>query len=75
MAAFDGLHLGARPDLWQNFAEARPQVLEMAKPVTHLQARFPQRAGEIENVLKQVGRRREGAACPRPSVAGVSGRR
>ena len=62
MAALDGLHLGARPDLWQTYAEAKAQVLETAKPVTQLQARFPHRASEIDGVLKEVGRRPEGAA-------------
>jgi hypothetical protein len=56
MAALQGVQIGARPDFWQPYAEARPQVLKAAKPVTQLQARFPQRAGEIDAVLKQAGR-------------------
>jgi hypothetical protein len=31
-------------------------VLKAARPVTQLQGRFPQRAGEIDAALKQAGR-------------------
>ena len=56
MAALQGVQIGARPDFWQPYADARAEVLKAAHPVTQLQARFPQRAAEIEAALKQAGR-------------------
>ena len=55
MAALQGVQIGARPDFWQPYADARVAVLKAAKPVTQLQSRFPQRAAEIDAALKQAG--------------------
>jgi len=56
LAALQGVQIGARPDFWQHYAEARAEVLKAARPATQLQARFPQRAAEIDAALKQAGR-------------------
>ena len=56
MVALKGLPLGARPDLWQRYEDARPAVLKAAKPVADLKARFPQRAGEIDGLLTDLKR-------------------
>lgn len=55
MAALEGIHLSARPDLWQGYADAKARVLAAAKPVSHLQSRFPARTTDIEQVLRQAG--------------------
>ncbi len=56
VAALQGLNLGARPDLWQSYDQARPQVLKAAKPVTDLLKRFPQDAVQINKVLRDANR-------------------
>jgi hypothetical protein len=57
MAALQGVQLGARPDLWEPYAAAKPRVLKAAKPVTELKSRFRQRAGEIDATLAALGRK------------------
>lgn len=59
MAALEGLHLGARPDLWETYAQAAPRVLTAARPVSDLKTRFAASAREIDGVLKQAGRQPE----------------
>lgn len=61
-AALGGADLGARPDLWQPYAQAKARVLEAAKPVLRLQTRFPARAGEIDTVLRRAGRTAQATA-------------
>lgn len=56
IAALGGVQIGARPDFWQPYAQARTRVLEAARPVAQLKARFGARAGEIDAVLKSTGR-------------------
>lgn len=55
MAALEGLALGARPDLWQPYDEARSMVREAAKPASLLKTRFAARAAEIDGILKRAG--------------------
>ncbi|MBC7647953.1 MAG: pilus assembly protein, partial [Vitreoscilla sp.] len=52
MAALQGLQLGARPDLWQDYEKAKDKITATAKPVSELKKRFPGRASEIDNALK-----------------------
>lgn len=54
MAALQGADLGARPDLWQSYEKARPQILEKAKPLAELKTRFPSRAADIDAALKTI---------------------
>lgn len=54
-AALQGLDLGARPELWQPYAQAHARVLSSAKPVGVLKARFPGRSAEIDGVLSRAG--------------------
>jgi hypothetical protein len=56
MVALKGVALGARPDLWVPYEDAQPAVLKAAKPMQDLKTRFPQRAAEIDAVLKDLGR-------------------
>lgn len=62
LAALQGVHLGARPDFWQPYADARQRVLQAAQPVAQLKARFPRHAAEIDTVLQRAGRSAAGAA-------------
>lgn len=56
LAALQGVQLGARPDLWQTYAQSVPDILKAAKPVTQLKPRFATRAADIDRVLSQAGR-------------------
>lgn len=56
LMALQGLPLSARPDLWQNYAQARERVLAVAKPVAALRARFPARAAEIDAAATKTGK-------------------
>ena len=55
LAALSGLSLAARPDLWQTYEKAVPDVLKAAKPVALLKSRFPNRVAEIDKVLAPFG--------------------
>jgi hypothetical protein len=56
MAALQGLPLGARPDLWQPYPDARVRVLASAKPAVLLKKRFPDRAASIDRAIERTGR-------------------
>jgi hypothetical protein len=60
MAALQGIPLGARPDLWQTYAEAKPRILAATRPLGDLKKRFPARADEIDRAAS--------AAAPGVSV-------
>jgi hypothetical protein len=62
LAALQGIALGARPDLWQNYSAGQAAVLKAARPVTQLRTRFTARAGEIDAVLHKAGRQAETTA-------------
>jgi hypothetical protein len=55
LAAFKGLSLAARPDLWQSYEKGIPDVLKEAKPLALLKSRFPNRVAEIDKVLAPFG--------------------
>lgn len=56
MTALGGVPLGARPSLWQPYAQAKTQVLATARPLENLKTRFPDRAAEIDGALKAASR-------------------
>ena len=56
MAALQGAALGARPDFWQSYEKAKPQILALAKPSAELKARFPANKKEIDSALQAAGR-------------------
>jgi hypothetical protein len=56
LAALAGLSLGARPDLWQPYLLAVPNILKAAKPVSGLKQRFPDQAQRIDAVAQAAGR-------------------
>jgi len=55
MAALEGVHLGARPDLWQPYPDARLRILEAAKPASELSQRFPDATGAIDQAISDTG--------------------
>lgn len=63
MAALQGAVLGARPDFWQSYEKAKPQVLARARPLAELKTRFPARTGDIDRALKAA------SASARPAAA------
>lgn len=54
MAALKGLPLGARPELWQSYDKARPQILKVTKPASDLKQRFPAQVSMIDAALKSA---------------------
>jgi hypothetical protein len=50
-----GLPLSVRPDLWQPYAAAIPQIRKEAKPVAQLKSRFPARVADIDRALAPFG--------------------
>lgn len=62
MGALQGLQLAARPDLWQPYEASRADVLKAAHPIAQLKTRFPQRAADIDEVLRKAGRAQASAA-------------
>ncbi|HSI54099.1 MAG TPA: TfpX/TfpZ family type IV pilin accessory protein [Ramlibacter sp.] len=56
IAALGGVQIGARPDFWQPYADAKPRVLQAARPVAQLKARFSARAGDIDAAIRAKGR-------------------
>jgi hypothetical protein len=55
LAALGGVHLSARPELWQTYAAGREEILKAAKPVSELKSRFPQRAAEVDAAVRKAG--------------------
>ena len=55
MAALQGIALGARPDLWQPYVDAKPQILARAKPLADLKTRFPGSQQQIDSALHATG--------------------
>lgn len=56
LAALNGVHIGARPDLWQTYAKARDQVLTEARPVAQLRQRFQPQQALIDQAVQASGR-------------------
>ncbi|MDZ7938406.1 MAG: hypothetical protein U5M53_09035 [Rhodoferax sp.] len=55
MVALQGVQLGARPDLWQSYAQSVPDILKAAKPVNELKHRFAGHASGIDRLLSDAG--------------------
>lgn len=55
VAALQGLHAGARPELWQPYEVATARVVAAAKPASLLKERFPAQAQEIAAALAAAG--------------------
>lgn len=55
LAALQGLHVGARPELWQPYEAAAARAVAAARPASQLKERFPQQAGEIAAAVEATG--------------------
>lgn len=51
-ASVDGVELSERPDMWQSYEKAKAQIIARALPLEDLKKRFPNRATEIDKILK-----------------------
>lgn len=51
MAALQGLHPSARPDFWQSYEKAKPQILAQAGSLEDLKKKFPDRVVDIDQAL------------------------
>lgn len=56
LAAFQGMSLASRPDLWQPYDLSIPEILKAARPAGELKIRFPDQMDEIKRVLRDEGR-------------------
>lgn len=56
MVALGGIHLAARPDLWEPYVAARGAVLQAARPAADLRRRFPGEAAAIDEAVRRTGR-------------------
>lgn len=56
MAAVQGVNLGARPDLWQSYEKAKPQILARARPLAELKTRFAAQSATIDQALASNGK-------------------
>lgn len=63
MAALRGVPLGARPMLWQTYAQGAPQIRAHMRPLAELKARFPARSAEIDAALQSASRRADQAGA------------
>ena len=59
LAALQGVPLAGRPDLWQPYANAIPDILKAAKPVRELKARHKDQSQTIDELLRGEGRNPE----------------
>lgn len=55
LMAMQGVHLSARPDLWEPYIQARGRVLAAAKPVLELRQRFLPSAALIDGAIAKTG--------------------
>jgi hypothetical protein len=56
LQALGGISLSARPELWVPYATQTQAVLQAARPIESLAARFPQRRAEIDAAVRATGR-------------------
>lgn len=55
MAAIQGVHLGARPDLWMPYADAVPQILSEAQEASRLAERKPETQPMLNELASRLG--------------------
>lgn len=59
-AALQGLQLGARPDLWMDYAQASARVFYASRAIDDLKKRFPAQRAQIEAAVAATGLGDEG---------------
>lgn len=55
LAALQGIHLGARPDLWATYSSALNEVRKESKPIEELLSSRPSQAALIQSAIDQTG--------------------
>ena len=55
MAAFSGVPVSARPELWRPYAEGKEAVLAKARPAAELLTRFAAQAETVQAAIKETG--------------------
>lgn len=63
-AAFQGVDAAQRPSRWQDYAASKPDVLQRAKPVEALHARYPLEVDHIDAAFRAAGVRAGGLWLP-----------
>ncbi len=63
MAALRGVSLASRPELWQPYSAAVPDILKAARPLAELKARFVAQGPAIDAAIARTGRKPEAVAC------------
>lgn len=53
--ALTGVDIGMRPAYWKPYADARADVVARARSLSEWRQRHPERAAEVEGVVKQTG--------------------
>lgn len=56
MVALSGVSMSSRPDLWEEYAAAKPRVRTVAKPAATLLTHFPAQAPLIDKAVQDAGR-------------------
>ena len=56
LTALQGIQLGARPDLWEPYAQGRDRILRAAHPAAELLKRFPRERALVEDAARRAGR-------------------
>lgn len=56
LAALQGVHLGARPDLWEPYAAGKDRIVAAAQPLSVLKRRFPEQAARIDAAVRASAR-------------------
>lgn len=56
LAAFTGVPLAARPELWQPYEAAHAQILHESLPAMHLKDRFADQSDAIDQAVAETGR-------------------
>ncbi|CAM8671736.1 hypothetical protein MCEMSEM22_03534 [Comamonadaceae bacterium] len=55
LAALGGSSLAARPELWQNYADSKRDVINSSKPLARLKERLKDQSTSIDTSVKELG--------------------
>jgi len=55
LAAVAGVGLSSRPDMWQAYEKALPEIRKEANPASQLKTRFSSKASDIDRVIRGAG--------------------
>lgn len=55
MAALSGVPVAAHPELWRAYADAKKEILKIARPAGDLLVRFPSQDAQVEESIRRAG--------------------